>query len=175
MYDKQLGMGTTKRAYDLIFFEHQTIMANDFLLKIWHLNIPQNLKCFIWLICNMNINTWDTLCKKGWHGPNRCCLCKGDAKTMEHLFVGYPFCKKLIQDINCLFDVHLLWSAPTLMENLINWVSKGGTLQYLPLFLIWNIWKARNRNLFDDLTPNIVSLLTYHHGRGKFLQRSAKV
>ena len=134
-------------------------MANDFLLKIWHLNIPQKLKCFIWLTCNMKINTWNTLCKKGWHGPNRCCLCKGDAETVERLFVGCPFVKKMIRDLNCLFDVHILWSAPTLMENLINWVSKDGTLQYLPLFLIWNIWKARNRNLFVDLIPNIVSLL----------------
>ena len=134
-------------------------MENDFLLKIWHLNIPHKLKCFIWLTCNMKINTWDTLCRKGWHGPNRCCLCKGGVKTLEHIFVGCTFVKKLIRDLNILFDVHLLWFAPTLLENLINWVSKGGTHQLLPLFLIWNIWKARNRNLFDDLTPNIASLL----------------
>ena len=58
-----------------------------------------------------------------------------------------------------LIDVHLLWSAPTILENLINWVSKGGTHQYLPLYLIWNILKARNRNLFDDMIPNITGLL----------------
>ena len=133
-------------------------MENDLFLKIWHLNILQKLKCFIWLMCNMKINTWNTLCKKGWHGPNRCCLCKGDAETVEHLFVGCPFVQKLIQGLNRLFDVHLLWSAPSLMENLISWVSKGGSLQYLPLFFIRNIWKARNRNLFEGLNPNIASL-----------------
>ena len=28
----------------------------------------------------------------------------------------------------------------------------------MPLFFIWNIWKARNHNLFEDLNPNIASL-----------------
>ena len=131
-----MGMVTAKKAYDLIVSNHRTIMANDFIVKMWHLNIPHKLKCFIWLTCNKKINTWDTLCKKGWHGPNRCCLCNRDVESVEHLFVGSPFVKKMIRGLNCLYDVHLLWTAPTLMENLSNWVSKGGTLQYLPFFLI---------------------------------------
>ena len=53
MYDKQMGMVTAKKTYDLIASKHRTIMANDFFLKIRHLNIPQKLKCFIWLTCNI--------------------------------------------------------------------------------------------------------------------------
>ena len=45
------------------------------------------------------------------------------------------------------------------MENLSIWVSKSGSLLYLPLFLIWNIWKARNRKLFDDQNPIMAGLL----------------
>ena len=96
LYDKQLGMVTAKKTDDLIVSEHRTIMENDFVLKIWHLNIPHKLKHFIWLTCNMKINTWDTICTKGWHGPNRCFLCKGDAETVEHIFVGCLFVKMLI-------------------------------------------------------------------------------
>ena len=120
MYDNQMGMVTAKKAYDLIVSNHRTIMANYFIVTIWHLNILHKLKCFIWLTCTKKINTWDTLCKKGWNGPNRCCLCNRDAETVEHLFVGYPFVKKMIWGLNCMYDVHLLWTAPTLMEILSN-------------------------------------------------------
>ena len=139
MYDKQLGMVTTKRAYDPIVSEQRTIMANDFLLKIWHLNIPQKLKCFIWLTCNLKVNTWDILCKKGWYGPNRCCLCNEEDESVDHLFVGCLFWKKMILGLNSLFKVNILWNAPTFLENISNWVSKDGSLRYLPLFLTWNI------------------------------------
>ena len=67
--------------------------------------------------------------------------------------------KEIILGLNSLYDVNLLWIAPTLMENLTHWVSKGGSLQYLPLFLTWNIWKARNRKLFEDPSPIMADLL----------------
>ena len=89
MYDNQLGVVTAKKSYDLIISNrHRTIMDNDIILKLWHFNIPHKLKCFICLTCNKKINTWDTLCKKDWHGPNRCCLCNGEAESVDHLFVG---------------------------------------------------------------------------------------
>ena len=67
--------------------------------------------------------------------------------------------KELVRGLNSLYEVNLLWNAHTLLENLSYWVTKGGSLQYLPLFLIWNIWKARNRMLFEDQSPTLVGLL----------------
>ena len=55
--------------------------------------------------------------------------------------------------------MNISWNAPTFMENLSIWVSKSGSLLYLPLFLIWNIWKARNCKLFDDQKPVMAGLL----------------
>ena len=45
---------------------------------------------------------------------------------MDHLFVGCLFMKKMILGLNCLFEVNILWTAPTFMENISNWVSKNG-------------------------------------------------
>ena len=103
-------------------------MNDNFLLKVGHYNIPKKLKCFIWLTYNLKINTWDILCKRGWLDPNRCSLCKFDVETVEHLFVGYSFVEKAIQGLRRDFDVHLHWSASSLLENLTRWVSKGGSL-----------------------------------------------
>ena len=36
-------------------------------------------------------------------------------------------------------------------------------LQYLPLFLIWNIWKARNSKLFEDRNPIMACILHIIH------------
>ena len=128
-------------------------------LKIWYFNIPHKIKCFIWLTCNKKINTWDNLCKKRWHGPNRCCLCNEEAESVDHLFVRCNFLKEVVWGLNCLFDVNISWTAPTFMENLSIWVSKSGSLLYLSLFLMWNIWKAKNRKLFDDQNPVMAGLL----------------
>ena len=97
--------------------------------------------------------------QEGWIGPKRCCLCNKEAESVDHLFVSCHFLKEVILGLNCLFDVNILWIAPTLMENLSIWVSKCGSLLYLPLFLMWNICKARNRKLFDEQEPIMVGLL----------------
>ena len=128
MYDEHMGKVAAKKSYDLIVSNHRTIMENDIILKIWHFNIPHKLKCFTWLTCNKKINTWDILCKKGWHGPNRWCLCNEEAESVDHIFVSCPFMKKMILGLNCLFDVNILWTAPTFMENLSIWVSKYSSL-----------------------------------------------
>ena len=60
------------------------------------------------------------------------------------------------------------------MENLTNWVSKGGSLQYLPLFLIWNIWKARNHKLFEDLSPIMAGLLHIIHDEVNYFKPPLK-
>ena len=96
MYDDQMGKVTTKKDYDLIVSNHRTVMENDIMMKIWYFNIPHKIKSFVWLTCNMKINTWDNLCKKGWHGLNRCCLCNEEAKSVDHLFVCCHFLKELI-------------------------------------------------------------------------------
>ena len=93
------------------------------------------------------------------YGPNRCYVCNEEAETVDHLFVGCLFLKKMILGLNSLFKVHFLWNAPTFMENISNWVSKAGDFRYLPLFLTWNIWKARNCMLFEDRRPLIAALL----------------
>ena len=92
-------------------------------------------------------------------GPNRCCLCKEDAESVDHLFVSCHFLKEVICGLKSIFDVNILWNAPTFLENLSIWVSNRVYLLYLPLFFIWNIWKARNRLCFDDQKPIMTSLL----------------
>ena len=155
MFDKKFGMVSARKAYELIVSEHLPLIKDGFLPRVWGFNIPQKLKCFIWLAINRKINTWDNLHKRGWIGPDRCCLCKIEAETVDHIFVGCSFVEKVIHILGSMFDVHLLWSDSSLLENLSTGVSKGGKLMYLPFFFIWNLWKIRNSYIFEDKEPII--------------------
>ena len=99
--------------------------------------------------------------KKGWYGPNRCCLCKEEAESVEHLFVSCRFLKKVFGGLSCILNVHLDWSAPTFQENLTCWLSRKGYLLYMHFFIIWNIWKARNSLCFEDQEPTLNRLLYF--------------
>ena len=72
MYDKVSGMVSAKKAYELIISDLLPPPSDFVISQIWHFNIPQKLKCFIWLAFFCKINTWDNLCNRGWLGLNRC-------------------------------------------------------------------------------------------------------
>ena len=64
----------------------------------------------------------------------------------------------VIHSLGSMFDVHLLWSDSSLLENLLSWVTKGGRLLYLTFFFIWNLRKTRNSYIFEDKEPIIFRL-----------------
>lgn len=135
-------------------FDYLPHLLENILLKVWNFNIPLKLKCFTWLSYNKKLNTWDNLHKRGWIGPDRCSICKLDAETSDHLFVDCFFLHEVLHNLDCSFNVQLVWSDSTLSGNPTRWFSKDGDLLYLPIFLIWNLWKTRNY-IFENIEPNI--------------------
>jgi hypothetical protein len=61
--------------------------------RFWAWRIPQKIKLFFWLLTENKINTWDNLLRKGWSGPNICCLCHHDSESVDHLFINCQFTK----------------------------------------------------------------------------------
>ena len=104
--------------------------------------------------CKQKVNTWANLCNRGWSGPNRCCLCNSHAKTVDHLLVGCAFTLDVIHCLRHIFDVHLVWSDTSLVDNLSSWIKRKGRLLYLPFFFIWNLWKTKNCLIFENIIPN---------------------
>lgn len=158
MHNTKNGMITAKGAYDLIVSQNLPLTQTSLFAQLWHFSIPQKIKCFLWLVVENKINTWDNIVKKGWHGPNRCCLCKLNSETVRHLFVDCPFVQKTI---NLLCRVHLCslaWEATSVVKNIDSWIRKKSNLLYLPFFFIWNLWKTRNYFIFEGRKPEPTSL-----------------
>ena len=122
---------------------------NRVLIKIWHFNIPLNLKCFIWLVLGNHISTWDTLLRKGWCGPIRCCLCFPVEETISHIFLSCTFVRNIIAQLNSSHNQDFNWSITSILGNIEVWYQNYRVSSHLPLFLIWNIWITRNHLLFE--------------------------
>ena len=66
---------------------------------------------------------------------------------------------KLLLNIRSSLDIPNFWSESIFCHNASSWISTGNTLKYLPLFLTWHIWLTRNRCIFEDLQPDIYSIV----------------
>ena len=151
LYNKKSGKVTARLAYELIASLSLTELANRYLEQIWKFNFPLKIICFSWLCFNNSINTWDNLLRKGWVGPNYCCLCLSSAKSIDHLFSECRFTKNIIAGLNSAFDRSIQWNEPTFTQNWVNWYKNKRVFLYLPLLKSWQVWIAKNKYIFQDL------------------------
>ena len=93
--------------------------------------------------------------KKGWIGPNWCCLCISASKSVDQLFDECSFTRKVIALIRSSLDIPHFWRETIFILNVSSWISIGNTLKYLPLLLTWKIWMTRNKCVFEDKQPDI--------------------
>ena len=63
---------------------------------LWKFNIPEKIRCFIWLLIKNKVLTWDQLIKRGSQGPSCCQLCKKEEETAQHLFLECHFTKNIL-------------------------------------------------------------------------------
>ena len=61
MQNTKNGLVTAKKYYDLIVSYYLPLAHHSLHSQLWHLKIPQNIKCFIWMVIENKINTWDNL------------------------------------------------------------------------------------------------------------------
>ena len=103
--------------------------------------------------------TLDQLKCRGMTFANRCFMCEEEEETIDHLLIH---CKitKMLWDL-FLSIVGISWVFPhSVLHTLLAWqgaaVGKKRKKIWLaaPLCLFWNIWRARNRLVFDNEVPS---------------------
>jgi hypothetical protein len=134
----------------------QSLPKDPIWTTVWKSKFWPKISMFLWLLLQNKILTWDNLQKRGFIGPSICHLCHQQAETMEHLLN------------NCTISVEIWDHATQLLRrtnrdkgNIINTIRNWGSGPYksqllnriwqlLPGFIVWQLWKERNRRVFHS-------------------------
>jgi ribonuclease HI len=155
--------------------------------KIWNKALWPKVSTFLWLIIHNRILTWDNLRKRGFIGPSICVLCQCQEETKEHLFNGCHYSqavwdqgaqimRRSNQNRGSTRDTIENWDTITFNNPILNYIW-----QLLPGFILWQIWKERNKRIFHskDSTPELtwdrVATLIKETIRSKSWQAGDKV
>jgi hypothetical protein len=148
------GLITVQNVYAAISNSIWHTNVKGWRYQIWSWHIPPKIKFFTWLMTAYKLNTWDTLLKKGWSGPNFCHLCQNDSETTDHLFIKCTFTRQVWEKLALFLNFQTIWDGNTLQNCFDIWAQREHNLIHLPSLICWSIWLERNKSIFDNGTPS---------------------
>lgn len=92
-------------------------------------------------------------------GPGICSLCNTEGETVTHLFSQCDFFRSVWNYICRYFNLQEDWSCSKFSDCVFHWFLSHSNFVELPLFTIWEIWKVRNRFLFEPSIFLVSSLI----------------
>ncbi|XP_059067474.1 uncharacterized protein LOC131858294 [Cryptomeria japonica] len=121
----------------------------------WHKMVLPKAGAFLWTALHGHILTGERLKLIGIAGPSVCILCKENEETTDHLLFWCSYTKRVW---DWLLDKLQYGSvrSQSLKSFLLAWPtcykkSKWSILWVVSLaMLAWNIWKERNRRVFNE-------------------------
>jgi hypothetical protein len=151
------GTFSTQEAYSLLTMVNPP-PANEIWCKIWNLRHWPKVTLFLWLVSHSSILTWDTLSKRGFIGPSICLLCEGAEETINHLLNSCSYTAQLWDQVaiimrttdrqrESIIATIAEWRDHAFQSPLLNRIW-----QLLPGFILWQVWKERNRRVFCKIS-----------------------
>ena len=92
--------------------------------------------------------TWDNFLKRGGMGPNIYILCYIVVES-SHLKVRYPFTLIVWQEVKNALNIDQIWDFQNIYSSFKQWIIREHNWRALPYFICWEVWKHRNRKLFE--------------------------
>eukprot|EP00253_Pinus_taeda_P026524 PITA_26524 len=151
---EEKGTFSTREAYNIII--QDKITKDKIWNQIWDSHLWPKVSTFLWLLSHNRILTWDNLRKRSFSVPSICLNCHQEEETAIHLLFHCSLAKQLWDKatFKCQKDHRV---QGDLKATLRNWPQTpyqskllNSLWQLLPGFLLWNIWKERNRRIFKD-------------------------
>lgn len=158
------GTYTSKSAYQRFL-----VGAIDFepYKWLWWCWAPLKVKIFIWLATWKRCWTADRLERRGLPHPERCPLCGQEPETIDHLLTSCVFAREIWFQVLRWANLQMLvpmqedtsfqawWRRANRRDAKEH--SKG--LNTLIMLVFWEVWKHRNRCVFDGVRPCTTSLI----------------
>eukprot|EP00253_Pinus_taeda_P024410 PITA_24410 len=155
---------TIKSGYQLICNNTYQIPIQNHWRLIWKSEAIPKVKFFTWLLLKDNVLTSENLRKRGIIGPSRCPNCCLAEETIQHLFLDCPFAKKCWANLSSMGNLH--WHPQqSISEAILEWRKscpwKDNNSEIvkriwaiIPHNLLWKIWLARNKKIFQNKESN---------------------
>jgi hypothetical protein len=112
-------------------------------------------KTLRWLLIENKLLVWENLQVRGWEGPNRCILCKQHSETIPHIFLQCSFTRSVWHQLSLALNLTTPWTGSSVPNCFRNWIGDNKNHSLLPVYLCWQVWKARNSTLFEEKSPSI--------------------
>jgi len=137
-----------------ILLELNPLVLDKIWQNLWRHQGWMKIKLFMWVVYHRKILTWDNIRKRGVQGPSRCLLCEDQEETLEHLLNNCIFTSWL-WDLFVVIFQQSDRDIRSIISTLINWRKNFSDNEILnsawalvPSFIIWNVWKERNKRIF---------------------------
>eukprot|EP00253_Pinus_taeda_P018879 PITA_18879 len=154
------GKFSSKEARNIIEKEEEEAVM-PWCSKVWDNLLWPKIRTFLWLLMRNKNLTWDNLCKKGFEGPSICPMCFVEEESLNHLFNTCEWACQLWRwmegilsssdrNRDSIHNIVLDWKKNFSSIQRVNRIWKS-----VPGFLLWSIWKERNRRIFQDEHMNI--------------------
>ena len=127
---------------------------------IWKLDILPRITNFLWLCLHGSIPVREVLAERGIICEKVCPICREQDESIIHLFHECKFAcdvwRKLVvppSHVSSFANNFEIW----LKNNCLSEVRHLGSIPwcFLFLFAVWNLWKNRNRVVFENSIPNL--------------------
>jgi len=149
------GSYSAKSAYNAQFLPGSN---QSWASKIWSAQTLHKCKFFAWTAIQHKINTDDVMQIKNWQHNSHCSLCAVEPETAHHLLKGCTFTHQVWNQL--VLQLQLQGLANTInVADLKHWLCKVASsqaarhesrrLRGILLFFWWEIWKERNRRIFQ--------------------------
>ena len=148
------GVYTTKSAYNAQFLGTYSLFKGQ---HIWQAEAEGKHKFFAWLLVQCKILTADKMIARQWPCNPVCTMCNQEPETAAHLILHCTFSRQVWDKMESW--TQRLVQVPVQGLQVMDWWEKG--LAHIPkkerqlkaalmIYCAWNIWKARNRRVFDN-------------------------
>lgn len=155
------GQVTARIAYRVIIESHIDGNRKWWYGALWKWKLPLKIKCFLWLVFNDKILTWENLMRRGKHGPNIYSLCRRTCETVDHLFLHCSFSIELWEKICLALKIEVEWPNMGFEKTYQIWMQKHLHLKIILGLVAWSICNIRNQVIFQDTTSENLALYIF--------------
>jgi hypothetical protein len=130
---------------------------------VWRSQAPPRAAFFTWSAALGRILTLDNLRKRNLIIVDRCCLCKRDGESVDHILLHCNLASALWNNIFSRFGIS--WVMPRSVLDLVACWWKSGrsgsatSWKMVPICLFWCIWRERNLRCFENLESSLEEVL----------------